>query len=150
MAGGRPNKSLKIHALSGAMEKNPQRFRDREVQPDCELPLGPAPEEWVKGSEHSMESRALVAAWEEISANLALYGLGNAGDRLAVKLACTLKVRAERTGAKLSDYNGYRSMLSELGLTERGRAGMQRRAPGGSSEDGEFGEYTGGRARRSA
>jgi hypothetical protein len=146
----RPRKSLKLLEASGAVGKNPQRFRERQVQPDCDQELGPAPQEWIDRAESSNEARALVVAWEEIAASLALVGLGNKADRLAVRAACQLKVRVDRSGFKMAEYNGYRAMLSELGLTERGRANMQRPAPRRDPHDGDFGEFLRKPARRIA
>jgi hypothetical protein len=132
------------------MEKNPQRFRDRQVQPDCGQPLGAPPKDWVERAETSSEARALVGAWEEIAEALALLDLGTLADRLAVRAACQLKIRVDRPGFKMSDFNGYRAMLSELGLTERGRAGLQRSTPKGDPDDGDFGEFVRKPARRIA
>lgn len=146
----RPPKSLRFHSISGAMEKNPQRFRDRQVQPDCEEPLGPPPQDWIDRAESSLEARALVSAWEEIAASLALFGLGTAGDRMAVRAACQLKVRVDRGGFKMSEFNGFRAMLSDLGLTEAGRAKLQRPAAKRDPRDGDFGEFVRKPARRIA
>lgn len=146
----RPRKSLRLLAASGAQDKNPQRFRDRQVQPDCDQELGPAPQEWIDRVETSNEKRDLVKAWNEISASLALLGLGTQADRLAVRAACQLKVRVDRDGFKMAEYNGYRAMLSELGLTERGRANLQHAAAKSDPNDGDFGSFIRKPARRIA
>lgn len=151
MPGGRPRKSLKIHEISGAMAKNPQRFRDRKVEPTVSARLGSAPDEWVERAKTSPEYAKLVRAWDKITARIALLedGVVTGADDLAVELACRLMVRCERDGAKNADIAQYRSLLSELGLTVTGRARMQG-PQRGDLEDGDFGEFVRKPARRSA
>jgi hypothetical protein len=135
----RPRKPLKLLEASGATAKNPQRFRERQAQPDCDDPLGSPPPKWTERAKESPTHIALVEAWNEISEALALVGLGNAADRLALATVCRIKVRAEQSG-KVSDLNAYLKALGELGLTERGRNAMQQ-ALKGDPLDGDFGDY---------
>lgn len=139
---------LKFHEASGAMDKDPQRFRDRQEEPMVDAELGGPPAEWVTRAETSPENRKLLAAWEEITAGISYLpqGIVTAADRLAVKLACRLHVRIEGGYAKSSEISQYRAVLSDLCLTVRGRA--QRQGPAaGETEDGEFADYARKRAR---
>lgn len=147
---GRPRTPIRIAEASGAVAKNPQRYRDRVLEPTCASPLGPPPEEWISRIEVSTEARALVNAWNEIADALALVGLGCEADRLAVRAACQLKVRVDRPGFKMGDFNGYRAMLHELGLTQAGRSACGRPAKQGSDDGGEFGDFRRFPARRFA
>ena len=153
MPGGRPRKPLALLEASGAMKKNPQRFRARAEEPTVDLPLGPPPAKWMRDAENgSGDARRLVEAWEKISSRIAMlpHGVVTAADDLGVELACRLLVKIEGGYAKNSDVSQFRALLADLGLTPTGRARQQGPAQRGESEDGDFGEYTRTPARRSA
>lgn len=132
------------------MAKNPQRFRQRQIQPQCDEPLPPRPADWVERSEWSQEAILLLAAWDDFAKRLALLGLGCAVDDLILRLACQMRVRAERSGAKVAEIREYRAMLNELGLTEAGRARMGAPLEHGDDEYGDFGQYRKHSVRRTA
>jgi hypothetical protein len=152
MPSGRPPKPLKFHEISGAMAKNPQRFRDRGAEPTVEQRLGDPPADWVSRSETSPEYRKLVAAWKKITARIAMLpdGVVTAADDLGVELACRLLVRIEGGYAKTAEISQYRALLSELGLTATGRARLAGPKQLGEPEDGDFGAYVRKPARRTA
>jgi hypothetical protein len=152
MPGGRPRKSLRLLEASGAVDKNPQRFADREVEPIVSQPLGPPPDEWVAAASTSPENRKLVKAWEELSSYIAYLPADTltAADRAMMKIACRLHVKVESTYAKPGDFTHYLRALNELGLSQAGRAKRAGPAPRGNDPDGDFGDFVRKPARRSA
>ena len=139
----RPRKPIALHEASGAMAKNPQRFRNRICEPKVHAALGPPPQEWLDRAPTSPENRKLVAAWHEICGYIALLppDTVTGADRATVKLACRLHVRIEGGYAKTSEIAQYRACLRDLALTAPGRA--QRAGPmaPGDPNDGDFGEF---------
>jgi hypothetical protein len=135
------------------MKKNPQRFRDRAVEPVVNSGLGPPPAAWVEAAEKSPgESRKLLAAWQKLADRIAMLpeGVVTGADDLLVELAARFLVKIEGGYAKNSDISQFRALLGDLGLTPKGRAGQQGPSNRGDVEDGEFGEYNRTPARRSA
>lgn len=113
----RPRKPTALHVLSGAIDKNPARFRDRAHAPTDDRELGPPPPGWVPSK---------VVCWEEI-ARLAPWL--RFGDRLAVEVAADLlhvfRVVGSN-GMQGSHLGRLETMLGRLGLTpaDRSRVGL--------------------------
>lgn len=122
---GRPKNSLKHAVASGAVAKNPQRYRDREPEPVCESPIGPPPDAFLPGKDgyHSSEAKALLAIWNEVvkQAEASNVDLTYA-DRLTVENLCrcqrTIRASTRPQSGQLAQAKAY---LSELGLTPAGR-----------------------------
>ena len=109
-----------MHALSGAMEKNPSRFRDRAAEPTDDRPLGPPPE-FLEASQR--------AAWLEIE-RLAPW-LCHA-DRLAVEIASVLIAKFRLAGDMTPPaiFSRLEAALGQLGLTPASRSKVTMRQSG--------------------
>jgi len=136
---GRPRKSNAIHALTGAIEKNPARFEGRE-EPETTGPIGDPPPEFMPSEQPGRKDEAgnwiehpsvwdpkdrkfLRALWLKL-VDQAPIGVLTASDREYLKSVCNMGLLAEDRYAK-----GYRQALKEyslmlkgLGMTPDGRA----------------------------
>lgn len=110
----RPRKPTQLHALSGALDKNPGRFADRANEPQDDRPLGDPP------MHLRPEERAAWAELERISAP----GVLCFGDRIIVELTAVHIAMLRGLGAGLPDAKVRRleSLLGQLGLTPAARS----------------------------
>jgi len=122
---GRPRKPLTHHQATGADRKNPQRFRDRELEPVCESPIGPPPEAFLPDAKgyHRDEAKALLGIWNEVVQQAEASNVGlTLADRLTVENLCrcqrTIRASTRPQSGQLAQAKAY---LSELGLTPTGR-----------------------------
>ena len=110
----RPRKPTHVLELSGAFQKNPQRRRAREAEPEITLGVGDPPAGLT-----TLED----AAWREI-AQTAHVGILSAGDRIAVEMAARLL--AEFRAAPLAFPNArltrLNHLLSSFGMTPSARS----------------------------
>jgi phage terminase small subunit len=106
-------KPLAAHQLSGAIQKNPQRFAARGNEPTPTAPVG-APPKHMEAAEK--------AVWKEIVAVSPKGVLTNA-DRLLLEVACRL-VTQFRSGLLLraSEVSTLLNSLGRLGLSPADRA----------------------------
>lgn len=110
----RPRKPTQLHALSGALDKNPARFTDRANEPQDDRPLGDPP------MHLTADQRVAWAELERISAP----GVLCFGDRIIVELAALHIALLRGLGAALPDAKVRRleSLLGQLGLTPAARS----------------------------
>jgi hypothetical protein len=125
----RPRKPTALLELNGAFAKNPSRRRERENEPVPEGPLGPPPEDWVKGAEHSQTFVELLKAWDEI-VNEAPFGVLTSSDRDHVEATCYLKHKIRRAArgygkCTSGDYAQLNKCLSQMGLIPSERSNVQ-------------------------
>lgn len=110
----RPRKPTAMHLLTGAMNHDPQRFRDRVNEPKPELGIGEAPK-WLDPS--------ASAVWIELQAQIAA-GVLTRQDRRMYGVLCSLLSQyhaapADMTSAKLSTIN---SLAGQFGMTPSTRS----------------------------
>lgn len=117
---GRPPKPMVIHEISGAMAKNPGRFRDRGEEPETKGPIGDPPAEFL--SPYG-DGPKLLAKWNKLL-DEAPMGLLTASDAEYLAAVCRMGVEAGRTGSKgfRQALKEYGAMLKGLGMTPEGRA----------------------------
>lgn len=158
MPAGRPLKPLSLLQMSGAVRKNPQRFRERQAtQAKAKVKvsqLGDAPADWIEGLEHNPRCRQLVQLWNEIVAQDVLNVL-NGSHRILVENTCHLmyKIRRASMGygkATSGDYAQVKNNLSVMGMTpvDSPRVAEAVRVPdrgeaGGRTAAGGWGELVG-------
>jgi phage terminase small subunit len=113
----RPRKPTELHALSGALEKNPGRYADRKAEPQDDRALGPPPE-WLAAD--------AKAAWLELE-RISAPGVLRIGDRIAVEIAALLIARLRRAGDLMPEpeLRRLQSLLGELGLSPASRSKVQ-------------------------
>ncbi len=99
-----PRKSLAQAALSGALYKNPQRYRNR-VEPVVDEPLGDPPD-YLKPAE--------VEAWEEFRVHLPWL---NKSHRGITHIACVLQARMAADELGVPGMNLLRQVLGKMGAT---------------------------------
>lgn len=110
---GRPRKPTAIHALTGAIEHDPGRFRDRMNEPQDDRALGPAPDSWPAEKRVCWDEIARLAHWLRYP------------DRLAVELAASLLflMRVVGVGAmQAGQLARLESALGNLGLSPATRS----------------------------
>ncbi|EJN04480.1 hypothetical protein [Phyllobacterium sp. YR531] len=99
-----PRKPLALAHLSGAVSKNPQRYRNR-TEAKLGEPLG-APPKWLKP-----EARE---AWKELDARLPWLDKSH---RCIVGLACYLQAKVRDGTLGVPGMNLLRQILGQLGAT---------------------------------
>jgi phage terminase small subunit len=110
----RPRKPTHLLAISGGLDKNPQRYTDRAGEPVDDRELGDPPPKL---------DPAAQAAWREI-AQVAPVGVLAQADRLIVELAAMLVAQFRRQGdlMPLPAVTRLQSVLGDLGLTPASRS----------------------------
>jgi hypothetical protein len=122
---GRPRKPLAHHEATGAVAKNPQRFRDRTAEPKPTLDIGPPPPDFLPSETgfHSSEAKALLAIWYEMLAEIEASTVEvTYADRGTIKNLCkcqrTINTSTRPQSGQLAQAKSYRT---SLGLTAEGR-----------------------------
>jgi hypothetical protein len=159
MPGGRPPQPLNVAMISGAVRKNPQRYRARQAAAKklAAPQIGPPPQEWLDGLPHNGRCVHLVRIWNDFveQDRIGLKVL-NATHRMLVRNATTLQYKIERATegygkATSGDYSNLRSYLASMGMTplDSPRVAEAVRIPdrdagGGLARAGQnWGEYVG-------
>lgn len=108
----RPRKPLSHHEMTGAIDKNPGRFKNRTESTEPKKPLGKAPRHLSK--EQQEVWREMVAATEA--------GMLTSGDAVMVELVVRLvmKMRAGEM-TKTSEHIALANQMEKLGMTPVGR-----------------------------
>lgn len=119
---GRPRKDRDLLQRTGAFDQHPARGRARANEPVVIDELGPPPTEFL--NDRSPESIALKRAWDELKVETKEVRL-TSGDRSLFISTCRLKVRCNRSTAKVGDFAQLKAHLIELGLTPRARSSVQ-------------------------
>lgn len=99
-----PRKPLALARLTGAIAKNPQRYRDR-IEPKVSATLGPPPK-WLKP-----EARV---AWNELDDRLPWLDMSH---RCIVGLASYLQAKVRDGTLGVPGMNLLRQILGQLGAT---------------------------------
>ena len=109
-----PRKPTAIHALTGAMQAHPERFRDRANEPKPEPDNGDAPK-WL-----DQDSEAI---WHELQTEVA-HGVLTRQDRRAFAMLCCLlaEFQASPTGMQTSRISVMNSLLGQFGMTPATRS----------------------------
>lgn len=125
MPGGRPPKPLNVAIISGAVAKNPQRYRARQAAANkvAAPQIGPPPQEWLEQLPHNGRCVHLVRIWNDFveQDRIGLKVL-NATHRILVRNAAMLQYKIERANdgygkATSGDYSNLRSYLATMGMT---------------------------------
>ena len=107
-----PRKPTKLHLLSGALERNPQRYSDRDGEPASNGPIGDPPTGFTK---------ARKAIWDEV-VGLVPDGVLQKSDRIVVELVVML-LHELRTGElNIAGIAQLRQALASLGCTPADRS----------------------------
>lgn len=119
-------KSLSELEASGAIAKNPGRFKNRTESSEPKKPLGKAPRHLSE--EQQKVWRELVAATEE--------GMLSAGDAIMVEIVVrlTMKMRAGEM-TKTSEHIALANQMEKLGMTPVGRTRFDIPAPKKQDDD---------------
>lgn len=135
---GRPPKPTKLLELTGALRKNPGRYRARAEEPKSP-PLGEAPRKFMVFHPDTgyQDAEKLRAIWDNC---VAMWPWLEFADRDMLEYYCELKLRKDKkiqlSGAEIT---AMLRICSEFGGTGTGRArrGMrsQAPAPGGKRAD---------------
>jgi hypothetical protein len=147
---------MQLLEMSGAVKKNPQRYRERSARERklAAAGLGAPPEDWVKGAEYNERYRSLLATWNQIVAQDVMHVL-NASHRLLVENTCYLmhKIRRASAGngkATSGDYAQVKANLAAMGQTpvDSSRVAEAVRVPGQGDRKPQprsigWGEYVG-------
>jgi hypothetical protein len=134
---GRPPKPLALLQLSGAVKKNPQRYRERAAEAADTRGVGDPPEEFLHA--HSPSAVAHLAIWHRLLED-APPGCIMRRHRTALMNACKLQAQIDR-GGKVSPAmhaQMYR-YLTGFGMTGESRLPEGRKdvpPPGESEESG--------------
>ena len=109
----RPRKPTKVLELNGAFERNPQRRKAREHEPQPTGPLGDPP---------AHLDEAQQARWGEIAGWAPWL---TETDRPLVESTCRLWMRIRSADAKSMEYAMFTANLSKLGMTPVDRSKVQ-------------------------
>lgn len=152
MPRGRTPKPLNVLEMSGAVRKNPGRYRERKAAAKQLPPLGPPPIEWVEGKDVNPRLAHMLRIWEEIVAqDQSALRVLNVSHRMLVKNTCLLQYKVERANAghgkaTSGDYAQIEKNLAKMGMTPADSSRVAgavrvpehdagaRRAPGGWGE----------------
>ena len=105
-------KTLEEHRLSGAVDKNPGRFKDRVDPPAPKAPIGKAPR-------HLDAEQQKI--WRELTSNAPDGFLGSC-DAVSVEIAVRLTQKMRKGGMdKTSEFTALFNVLSKLGLNPSDR-----------------------------
>ncbi len=119
---GRKPKTLAELKASGAISKNPQRYREREefeLQP--EVGIGPAPEEFSRQSSDLVNLK--LQAWNELVSGVP-DGVLTKMDRPYMITLSRLYAQTMRNGATGRDHKRFIDALKEAPFTPKARAGF--------------------------
>ncbi len=105
-------KATAVLKASGAIAKDPKRYKARGTEPVPAGPLGAAPKHFTK---------AEAAIWQEL-ASMALPGVLSNSDRWAVELACGLMRKARSGSICTGEISQLTILLGKLGLTPADRS----------------------------
>lgn len=110
----RARKPTALHRLSGAIDHDPQRFRDRVNEPVENRALGDPPL-WLNAKQR--------ACWGEIE-RISAPGVLCHGDRLAVEMTAVLLAAFRGLGPSFPDakFRRLEALLGQLGLTPAARS----------------------------
>lgn len=117
----RPRKSMAEHRASGAVAKNPQRFREREDEIEPELGIGEPPAEFLNAQ--SGLSKLKLEGWH-LLVDSAPSGVLTKMDRGYVIAVSRLYAEASRYGATGKEQKRYIEALKEAPFTPKARAGF--------------------------
>lgn len=123
MPRGRTPKPLNVLEWSGAVRKNPGRYRARKAAAQKLPPLGPPPAEWTEGATIKQRFVHLLRIWNElVEQDQAALRVLNVSHRMLVKNTCLLQYKVEQasagTGKATSgDYAQIEKNLSKMGMT---------------------------------
>lgn len=114
---------MNVLEMSGATKHNPGRYRERKrasAKPIAAA-LGPAPKEWVDGSENNGRCKRLLECWNQVVAQ-DVHKVLNVSHRMLVENTCHLmyKIRRASEGygkATSGDYAQVSSNLSKMFMT---------------------------------
>jgi hypothetical protein len=155
MPRGRTPKPLKVLEMSGAVRKNPGRYRARKAAAKSLPPLGPPPAEWLAGAEKNGRLQWLLRIWGEIVAqDTAALRVLNVSHRMLVKNTCMLQYKVERANAGYGkatsgDYAQIEKNLAKMGMTPADSSRVAEavrvpdRASGSDRPGSSWGEYVG-------
>ncbi len=117
---GRPRKPIAVHEASGAISKDPQRFRDRMDEPRPSAPLGSPPAHFLNAK--SPTSLALLAIWRRLEKEVP-EGALTSSDNTAFANLCTAQLQIERNplDTPASILNTSLAYLDRFGLNPHGR-----------------------------
>ena len=119
---GRPKKPLAQLKASGAVAKNPQRYRDREeteLQP--EVGIGPPPDAFLK--RESPTARMQLQAWQELVAGVP-EGVLTKMDRPYMIALARIGAEAARSPFDTRIQKRFIDALKEAPFTPKARAGF--------------------------
>jgi len=118
----RPRKPLAVLEISGAIRKDPQRYRARKAAAKLVTAgIGDPPAEWIAEADKNGRCKALLGIWNEIVAQDVL-GVLNISHRVLVETTCHLiyKIRRASAGygkATSGDFARVTANLATMGMT---------------------------------
>ena len=135
-----PLKPSKVHEISGAFKKNPQRAEERGSEWQPAGPLGDPPAEFL--NPNSPTAAQHLALWNELVAQT-IDGLLTCADRWLMEMLVKDFRKVRNGTATSAEKTLVRNMLQDIGLTPPGRA--RNGKPVANHEDDEdFGEFARG------
>lgn len=155
MPRGRTPKPLNVLEMSGAVRKNPGRYRARKAAAKTLPPLGAPPAEWVEGKDANPRLAHMLKIWAEIvDQDAAALRVLNVSHRMLVKNTCLLQYKVERANAGYGkatsgDYAQIEKNLAKMGMTpaDSARVAEAVRVPdresGVNRPGASWGEYVG-------
>jgi len=141
--------------MSGAVRKNPGRYRTRRAAAKKLPSLGPPPAEWTVGKDSNGRLAHLLKIWGEIvDQDTAALRVLNVSHRMLVKNTCLLQYKVERANegygkATSGDYAQIEKNLAKMGMTpaDSARVAEAVRVPdreaGAGRPSASWGEYVG-------
>ncbi len=131
----RPRKPTKLLELSGAIKRNPQRYRDRADEPQGHPEVGDPPADFLRPE--SSEAKRHLEIWHRFLAE-APPGCITGSDRTRLSLACRLLARIERGEGTSANHAQMERYLAGFGMSGEGRArrGVKQKKQAESEDDG--------------
>ncbi len=130
---GRPPKPTKLLELTGAVRKNPGRYKDRAAEPASTGDIGGPPQKWMifHPEEGYLRAEKLRAIWDDC---VKMWPWLEFADRDALADYCQLKQKFDECfqgGRKMpgAEIAAMKSIRTELGGTGAGRARLGVRSP---------------------
>lgn len=116
---GRSRKTSEELERKGAFDKNPQRARERALEPVVSGSLGPPPATFT--NPNSPTAREHLEAWNELLEETKEVLITSA-DRGHFEMTARLRVRCRRPGASTGDFAQLNKYQSQLGLNPASRS----------------------------
>lgn len=115
----RARKPTALLELTGALRKDPQRYRDRANEPRPDTSIGEPPADFIR-TDSSLAARHL-RIWHEFIAE-APPGVLTGCDRKILANACRIQAAIEYGKATPAMFNQLRVYLNDMGMTPAGRS----------------------------